>query len=328
MSAHRPNAGLPPVSDMVFDEASRWHARLREPDADAQTHEAFQAWLASGASHFEAYEQADRLWAALGGAPDQRRDEGAITALIESATPRRRLGRGIVAGLLLCLSLAGAEWVRRGGPDDLRADHIAAIGEHRTIRLDDGSVVELNTDTALAIDLAPGQRRVRLFRGEAFFQVVHDPQRPFVVSTGEGEVRVTGTSFNVRLRDDVTEVGLVQGAVSLTAAAHPDAALRLLPGEEGVLTPSGLGHVRPFEADTATAWRQGQMVFFRAPLGELIEELNRYQRGRILILSERVRALPVTGVFDTRNPAAVIDMIEATLGISSLRLTNALIVLR
>ncbi|MFD2032140.1 hypothetical protein ACFSKM_20910 [Ancylobacter dichloromethanicus] len=60
----------------------------------------------------------------------------------------------------------------------------------------------------------------------------------------------------------------------------------------------------------------------------MIAELNRYQRGRILILSERVRALPVTGVFDTRDPAAVIDIIEATLGISSLRLTDALIMLR
>ncbi|WP_018388465.1 FecR family protein [Ancylobacter sp. FA202] len=325
MTAPRP--GPHTHADTTFEAASRWHARLREPAANAQTHAAFQAWLADDPAHFEAYEQAERLWAAMGGAAGGRRDEAAITALVESAAPRRRLGRGLVAGLLLCLSLGGAEWVRRGGLDDLRADHIAAIGEHRTIQLDDGSVVELNTDTALAVDLKPGQRRVRLFRGEAFFQVASDPQRPFLVSTGEGEVRVTGTSFNVRLRDDVTEVGLVEGAVSLTAAADPDASLRLSPGEEGVLTSSGLGQVRPFPADTATAWRRGQMVFFRAPLGELIGELNRYQRGRILILSERVRALPVTGVFDTSDPASVIDMIEATLGVSSLRLTNALIVI-
>lgn len=326
MTATRP--GPAPRADAAFETATRWHARLREPDADTQTHAAFQAWLADDPLHFEAYEQAERLWAAMGGAPGARRDEAAITALIESAAPRRRLGRGLLAGVLLGLSLVGAEWVRRGGLDDLRADHITAIGDHRTIQLEDGSVVELNTNTALAVDLRPGQRRIRLFRGEAFFQVVPDQQRPFVVATGNGEVRVTGTRFNVRLRDDVTEVALVQGAVSLTAAGHPDASLRLSPGEEGTLTADGLGAVRPFEVETAIAWRRGQMVFFRAPLGALIEELNRYQRGRILILSERVRALPVTGVFDTRDPAAVIDMIEATLGVSSLRLTNALIVLR
>ncbi|TCK16577.1 FecR family protein [Ancylobacter aquaticus] len=326
MTAPRPSPAT--RADAAFEAASLWHARLREPDADAQTHAAFQGWLADDPTHFEAYEQAERLWASMGGAPGGWRDEAAISALVESAGPRRRLGPGIVAGLLLCLSLAGAEWMRRGGLENLRADYIAAVGEQRTIRLDDGSVVELNTDTALAVDLDPAQRRVRLFRGEAFFQVVPDPQRPFVVSTGEGEVRVTGTSFNVRLREDVTEVSLLQGAVSLAAAARPEASLRLSPGEEGSLTSSGLGEVRPFEAETATAWRRGQMVFFRAPLGALIEELNRYQRGRILILSERVRALPVTGVFDTRDPASVIDMIEATLGVSSLRLTNALIVLR
>ncbi len=70
------------------------------------------------------------------------------------------------------------------------------------------------------------------------------------------------------------------------------------------------------------------MVFFRTPLGDVIDELNRYQRGRILVLGEKLRALPVTGVFDTRDPAAVIDIIEATLGVSSIRFTDALIVLR
>lgn len=327
MTAPPPTAGLPSQDDAAFEAASRWHARLREPDADAQTHEAFQEWLAADPRHFEAYEQAERLWAAMGSGPAGRRDDAAIAVLIEGAVPRRRAGRNILAGLLVGLCLLGAEWVRRGGLDDLRADHIAAVGEHRTIELADGSVIELNTDTALAVALEPGERRIRLFRGEAFFAVAPDAERPFVVTTAEGEVRVTGTRFNVRMRDDVTEVGLAEGSVSLTAAARPGASLRLAPGEEGVLTPTGLGPVRPFEADAATAWRRGQMVFFRAPLGELIDELNRYQRGRIVILSERVRALPVTGVFDTRDPASVIDMIEATLGITSLRLTSALIIL-
>jgi len=327
MTAQRPKPGVIP-RDAAFDAASRWHARLREPDADAQTHEAFQDWLASDPAHFDAYEQAVRLWAAMGPAPGDRRDEAAIEALVESAAPRRRLVRGIVAGVLLCLSLAGAEWVRRGGLDDLRADHIASIGERQAVELADGSMVELNTDTAIAVDLDGRERSVRLFRGEAFFQIAHDPQRPFVVRTGDGDVRVTGTRFNVRVRGDVTEVGLVQGSVSLTAFAHSDVSLRLTPGEEGAMTPDGLGPVRPFEADIATAWRGGKMVFFRAPLGKVIEELNRYQRGRIMILSARARALPVTGVFDTRDPAAAIDMIEATVGVSSFRLTNALIVLR
>ncbi|GLK73520.1 FecR family protein [Ancylobacter dichloromethanicus] len=328
MTAPRPRPDPLTRADAAFEAASRWHARLREPDADAQTHEAFQAWLAAGPNHFEAYEQADRLWRAMAGAPGGRRDDAAIEALVQSAAPRRRLARGMAVGMLLFLALAGAEWARRGGLDDLRADHVAAIGERQSVELADGSRVELNTDTALAVDFDAGQRRVRLFRGEAYFEVAHDPQRPFLVHTGEGDVRVTGTRFNVRVRDDVTEVGVVQGAVRLTASAQPDAFLALAPGEEGAITPRGLGQVRPFEAGAGTAWRLGKMVFFRASLGEVIAELNRYQRGRILILSERVRALPVTGVFDTRDPAAVIDIIEATLGISSLRLTDALIMLR
>jgi transmembrane sensor len=317
------------VSDAAFAEASLWHARLREPDVGMETLEAFQDWLASDPSHLDAYDQAERLWAAMGseqaGVP---RDETAIQALVESVRPRRRLARGVITGLLLCVAVAGADWVRRGGIDDLRADYIAPVGTQRMVQLADGSAVELNTDTAVAVDLAPARRSVRLFRGEAFFQVEHDPQRPFFVETGDGEVRVTGTSFNVRVRNGITEVGLVKGGVRLTAADRPDSMLNLVPGQEGEMTAQGLSAPRSFDADKITAWRRGQVVFFRTPLGDVIDELNRYQRGRILVLGEKLRTLPVTGVFDTRDPAAVIDIIETTLGVSSIRFTDALIVLR
>lgn len=329
MTAPPPKAAPTAVSDAAFAEASLWHARLREPDIATQTLEAFQDWLAADPGHLDAYDQAERLWAVMG---EERtgatRDDAAIEALVESVRPRRRLARAVITGLLLCVVVGGAEWVRRGGIDDLRADYIAPVGAQRTVQLADGSSVQLNTDTAIAVDLAPARRSVRLFRGEAFFQVEHDPQRPFFVETGNGEVRVTGTSFNVRVRNGITEVGLVKGGVRLTAADRPDRTLNLAPGEEGEITAQGLSAPRSFDADRLTAWRRGQVVFFRTPLGEVIDELNRYQRGRILVLGEKLRALPVTGVFDARDPAAVIDIIATTLSVSSIRFTDALIVLR
>lgn len=329
MTAPPSKAAPTTVSDAAFAEASLWHARLREPDVETQTLEAFQDWLASDPSHLDAYDQAERLWAAMGSEKaGASRDETAIQALVESVRPRRRLARAAITGLLLCVAVGGADWVRRGGIDDLRADYIAPVGAQRMVQLADGSAVELNTDTAIAVDLAPARRSVRLFRGEAFFQVEHDPQRPFFVETSDGEVRVTGTSFNVRVRNGITEVGLVKGGVRLTAADRPDSTLNLVPGQEGEMTAQGLSAPRSFDADKITAWRRGQVVFFRTPLGDVIDELNRYQRGRILVLGEKLRALPVTGVFDTRDPAAVIDIIETTLGVSSIRFTDALIVLR
>jgi transmembrane sensor len=113
-----------------------------------------------------------------------------------------------------------------------------------------------------------------------------------VVETSEGEVWVTGTSFNVRL----------------IAPAHPDTPLNLAPGQEGDIGSQGVGPARPFEAEAGTAWRRGQLVFFRTPLAEVIEELNRYRHGRIVIWGENLRTLPVTGVFDTRDPSAAISI--------------------
>ncbi|MGH6644311.1 MAG: FecR/PupR family sigma factor regulator, partial [Bradyrhizobium sp.] len=119
MTAQPSKAAPTAVSDAAFAEASLWHARLREPHVATQTLEAFQDWLASDPGHLDAYDQAERLWAAMG---DQRagapRDEAAIQAMVESVRPRRRLARAAVAGLLLCVVVAGLDWVRRGGIDD------------------------------------------------------------------------------------------------------------------------------------------------------------------------------------------------------------------
>jgi len=326
MTAQRPRPGEIPES--VFMEASAWHARLREPDADLATHEAFQDWLRRDPLHLDAYDEAERLWNALGHDEERPRDEAEIEALVRSVR-LRRASRNLALGLAVLAALGGAgEWVRRGGLDDLRADYVAPVGTRQSVALADGSMVELNTDTAIAVDLQPGERRVRLFRGEAFFEVAHDPLRPFVVETADGETRVTGTKFNLRAADGLTRVSLVEGGVTLTAAEDAQRTARLLPGQAGDLTKRGVSEPQGFEPDDATAWRRGQVVFFRTPLGEVVDELNRYQRGRILILNDNLRALSVTGVFDTRDPAGVIDIIEKTLGVSSFRLGNAMIVLR
>ncbi len=314
------------IPDSVFAEAAAWHARLREPDADYAVHEAFQDWLARDPAHLDAYDEAARLWQALG--TDAPRDEAAIDALVKGVRGRGRAMRGTALGLALCAVLFGGEWARRGGLDDLRADYVVPVGTQQTVHLADGSTLDINTDTAIAVDLMPGERRVRIFRGEAFFDVARDEVRPFVVETGDGEARVLGTKFNLRVENGATRVSLVEGRVRLSAALHPQGGVDLAPGEAGDITPRAVGAPQKFEADETTAWRRGQVVFFRTPLGDVVEELNRYQRGRILIMNDDLRALAVTGVFDTRDPAAVIDIIEKTLGVSSFRLTDALIVLR
>jgi transmembrane sensor len=246
---------------------------------------------------------------------------------IATVARRRRRGRLRIA-LAMAALVAAAAWLGQGGLDDLRSDHVTAVGEQDSIVLADGSTALLNTDTALAVDVDGDERRVRLFRGEALFQIARDAARPFIVGTGESEVRVTGTAFNVRTTGAGTVVSVTEGRVEVAAAADAARPVRLRQGQQIVIGPAGPGPVTGFDAMAVTAWQRGQVVFYRTPLGQVVEELNRYQYGRILVLSDHARGLKVSGVFDVRHPAEVIGVIEATLDLEVTRLGDHLILLR
>lgn len=224
--------------------------------------------------------------------------------------------------------IAATVWVAGGGLENLQADYVTAAGESRTVTLADGSRATLNTDTALAVTFSDGERRLTLLRGEAFFDVAPDPARPFAVTAPGGQARALGTRFNLRLDGAGVVAAVEEGVVAATPAASPGAALTLTAGQTARIEPASARRLDGVEAADETAWRRGQLVFFRAPLGEVAAALNRYHRGYIVILNDDLRAKPVTGVFDAARPVAAVDLIEAALGARSYRLGDRLIMLR
>lgn len=223
---------------------------------------------------------------------------------------------------------AAAVWIARGGLENVQADYVTATGESRTVILADGSRATLNTDTALAVKIADGERRLTLLRGEAFFDVVADPARPFAVAGPGGQARVLGTRFNLRIDGPGMVAAVEEGVVAVTPAASPGAALTLTAGQTARIEAAVARRLEGVEAADETAWRHGQLVFFRAPLGDVAAALNRYHHGYIVILNDELRAKPVTGVFDAARPVAAVDLIEAALGARSYRLGDRLIALR
>jgi transmembrane sensor len=319
-------------SDPVFEEAAAWLARLQEPGVSAADRARFARWLAHDPARRAVFDEAQRLSAALD-APAKALTADAIVvpfpprprpAPSAARPPRRRT----VAAAAIAITIAAGIWLRQGGLDDLRSDYVTASGERETVALADGSKILLNTDTAVAIDLAGDRRTVRMFRGEAVFTVSADAARPFTVTTGDGRIQVLGTAFNVRLTSRQTVVSVLRGRVSVTAVGPAAAETKLAAGQSASIGAAGVSPPAAFDRTAVTAWQRGQLVFYRTPLGNVVDELNRYQRGRILILSDRVRDLPVSGVFDARRPTAVIDVIERTLDVKATRLTDHLILLR
>lgn len=320
-----------PRSDALFEEAAAWLARLREPGVSEIDRRAFARWRDADPARAHAYSEAQALWddlaapaaAALARCPVPRSAGAVRPAPRPAVLPP---WAAMAAGILL-LALSGA-WLAGGGLDDLRADYVTAVGETRVVELADGSRATLNTDTALAVDMTGGERRLRLLRGEAFFEAARDPARPFVVAATAGEVRVLGTRFNLRAEAGGAVAAVEEGVVAVIPAASPGAALTLTAGQAARVEAAAVHRLESVEPADETAWRRGQLVFYRAPLGEVAAALNRRHRGYIGILSDDLRTRPVTGVFDATRPVAAVDLIEAALGVRSYRLGDRFILLR
>jgi transmembrane sensor len=244
---------------------------------------------------------------------------------------RQRIGhRGKPGGLMAAVMGSVAAfvfWLASGGYDTLRSDHVTGTGEIETVTLADGSTITLNAGSAIAVDLSAGERRITLYRGEAMFEVMPDRNRPFVVDAPEASVRVLGTAFDLKAGADSLHVGLVHGAIEVRPDAAPRKPLILRPGEQVSIDHQGAGPVTRFDPTAALAWRRNQAVFYRATLGEVVDTLNRYRSGTILILDDDLRRREVSGVFDLRRPDAALEAVGKTLGLRIRRVTEYLVLL-
>jgi transmembrane sensor len=164
---------------------------------------------------------------------------------------------------------------------------------------------------------------VRLHGGEAHFSVQPDAARPFVVAAGHGTATAVGTAFNVKIAAARAEVAVTQGIVDVRAGASE--AVRLRRGEAISFGASGAGDVTRVEPADVTAWQRDRLVFHNAPLGQVLDDLDRYRVGRIVVMDGEVARLPVTGVFDTRRTDAALETMTRTLPIRLVRVSDYLV---
>lgn len=259
-------------------------------------------------------------------ADDAERSEASI-AMQPAAADERRVSRmrwgaaaAVAVAVLGALSLSRWEAGR----------YATGLGEQRVFTLADGSVVSLNTQSALKVDLSSNRRAITLLKGEAFFRVAHDASRPFEVQAGEATVRAVGTQFNVRMAAQATVVSVLDGTVevreaakALGSAAEPAFALRITKGEETQIpAPSArLADQSPLTrssdraAQRAAAWTQGRVDFDTASLIDVIAEFQRYQTLSVQIDDRATEELKLTGSFDVHDPDSALAYVATIPGI-------------
>ena len=230
------------------------------------------------------------------------------------ASRRRHGPRVWLAAACLGMLALGAELGLRWEEGRYRT----AFGEQRIVTLADGSVIELNTDSALNVRFSAHRRSIHMLRGEAFFRVAHDAARPFVVSTGEVSVKAVGTQFNVRMNSDSTLVSVIEGTVevrdetaNVQAAAGVDPGVGVTAGEEASITPVNpqasnerlvVAKIAVASPQRSASWTRGRVEFENTPLVDVLSEFQRYRHVRVLIEDDNIRQLKLTGSFDAHDP--------------------------
>ncbi|WP_392892071.1 FecR domain-containing protein [Pseudomonas migulae] len=295
-----------PVSASVLDAAIAWQLSL--DSANPVEREEFAKWHAAHEEHARAWRQLGML--------DQRFSVAsgpARTALLQSRESIRRrvrnLGSG-VASIVAVIGLALFAGERYLPVDYWLADQRTATGEQRVLRLSDGTVINLNTHSAVDVRFDEKQRRVILQDGEILVETGHGDARPFIVETREGSMRALGTRFLVKREEEGTRLSVLQSAV----AAHPESSAEeqiLREGQQVLMRSNGLG---PIVATTlgADAWTRGMLVVDNTRLEDLVHELGRYRRGHLGVAPE-VADLRITGSFPLHNTDLALSALLPTL---------------
>lgn len=299
------------VSASARETAIDWWLRRNEGPLSRKEQAAFDAWLASDEANAAAFDKISSMGGFMAS-----RWPGAGT--VRKSRKSRRKAVAALAGAIALLVFF----------DDislfLRSDYVTGAGETKLVTLEDGSRVQLDAKSAIAVRYKAGQRRLALLEGEAWFEAAPDPSRPFVVEAAGGTVTALGTAFDVVLQKAQAHVTVTQHSV-LVASGGQNVIVE--EGQQSAYAESEAAQApEPTDVARATAWRRGKLIFENQPLGEVARTLGRYHHGYVYFVNSALRSRRVTGVFNTDDPIAALDEIELSLGLHAAHLTKYLTV--
>ena len=342
MSSAPPSPDPTPAPELIEAAAAAWLS-LRDRGMSAAETAEFVRWLQQDPQHAVIFAELDRVWQdfdRLANVPAMGARAPAVNGDLLAPRVRPRHHRSLTR---TAFGVAAAAAIVVLGVVQFRAPrHTAetAIGAFQKLDLADGSVVQLNTDSAIDATFTASERRVRIVRGEVFFTVAPDPSRPFVVTSGPVAVVAVGTAFNVRQRDAAVEVLVTEGRVRVddarqnrsllpVASSSGDPPL-LVAGERALVTMSEhdaslappaatVEKVSASHAQRALAWQERRLEFDAVPLTEVIREFNRYNHRKLVISDGALGAKRFSGTFRADGYESLVRLLETDFGVSVTR---------
>ena len=328
-----------PDQNAIEAEACAWIAQL---DGDTRPSEedvaALREWINRSPLHRAELERLSDLW-------------GDLNILTKLAVPLRRVAPestrhrinrlfaipvGVAAFSASLVIGITALFLYLGQADNtvrIDAVYTTDVGQQQQVTLPDGSSIELNTDTQLAVDFDRDRRNIRLLRGEAYFDVAHDSKRPFVVYAGTGRVRAVGTAFSVKIKARTVDVTVTDGRVELASVKsqerrmpESETNLAVLKAGQSAQLNGSINRVATVEKAAIArklSWRDGILVFSGESLGYVVEEVGRYTAIDIQFSDPTLREVPIGGYFRVGETEALFDALESSFGIEVVRVDDS-----
>lgn len=294
-----------PLSDplpALRDRAAEWIVEIEGAGTEqerAASEEACRAWCAEDARHERVFRQMRQMWQA-----------------VDAPKPRRKasVAAAIVLMLVTWVVLPTERWM---------ADQRTALGEVRRVVLLDGSVLTLDSGTAVDVRMDARKREIRLHAGKVLAEVAKDQiGRPFVVTGRDGSARALGTRYIFDQRATDTRVEVLESTVAVASRLHPDEPIVLKEGEGVDYTDQALGARTAVLTTAALAWTSARLVLNEAPLEKVVAELSRYRSGVLTIRDgEKLKSLRFTGVLPLDDTDAALRIVAQNLQLKIGQLT-------
>ena len=318
-ASDRPAESVEPT--LIESQAEKWFIRRGSGDiSDAEIAD-HQLWLQADSKHRRAYEELEVLWDITGSFSNTPEITAARQTVLRNPVDDTVISRAERPGLFGALR---TRWVHMaiaasfvmvtlgslhlGYGTSSKATVVGdvyetRIGERKKFELSDGSVIFLDTQTRIIADFTPETRRINLVRGQARFNVAHDAYRPFSVMAGIGKITALGTAFVVKKTPSDVLVTLIEGKIAveqqdqMTTITHAPSQPEHI-GQQLAYSRKGISKANIVDIPQSVAWQDGRLVFENNTLAEVVSELNRYAKKKIVIGDRSLRSIRVTGVFN------------------------------
>ncbi|MFT3965387.1 MAG: FecR domain-containing protein [Sphingobium sp.] len=307
-----------PTADMIR-QAAWWAAMLDAGDMSQGDRKACDEWCAEHPLHRRTLERMRAFDARVANAGDFERE--ALHTVLQRRQ-HRRFGGALLGAALLAIfgwSAMRSDYIR-----DYFPDYRTGRGELRTVALQDGSEIVIDTDGAVGIDMGGARRQVRLIRGQLLARIAKDQARPFVVETSDGTATALGTSFVVRREAGYTLVTVIESRVRVCPgkAADGNGCRVLAAGERVSITPTRLSALPSVDPSTAAPWSNGWLEADDQDVTAVLTELARYSRRPFRFDAASLRGVRVTGSFPLRDIDRAVEGVARTATLQVRRSAN------